>query len=152
MRGTGTAANRILPVDDDRETGGFFQAAKEHRLVVKGCDGCGAVLHLPRAYCYHCGSWDTSWHDVEGGGTLYAWTVVERPFHPAYETRTRWCWSTWTARLASAWPATWPGGPTSGPVSRWSSGGTTLPRESCSRTGERRRVDGIRRGRITNSS
>ena len=86
MRGTGTAANRILPVDDDRETGGFFQAAKEHRLVVKGCDGCGAVLHLPRAYCYHCGSWDTSWHDVEGGGTLYAWTVVERPFHPAYET------------------------------------------------------------------
>ncbi|MET0908729.1 MAG: zinc ribbon domain-containing protein, partial [Ilumatobacteraceae bacterium] len=50
---------RILPVDDDRDTGGFFQAAHDRRLVVKSCRSCGAVLHLPRDYCYHCDSWDT---------------------------------------------------------------------------------------------
>jgi uncharacterized OB-fold protein len=78
------AALRILPVDDDRDTGGFFRAAQERRLVVKACDGCGTPLHLPRAHCSHCGSWDTSWHEVGGAATLYAWTVVVRPFHAAY--------------------------------------------------------------------
>jgi uncharacterized OB-fold protein len=77
-------AFRILPVDDDRDTGGFFRAAQERRLVVKACRACGTSLHLPRAYCYHCGSWDTDWRDVDGGATLYGWTVVTRQFHPAY--------------------------------------------------------------------
>lgn len=75
---------RILPVDDDRDTGGFFQAAQERRLVVKTCRACDASLHLPRAYCYHCGSWDTDWREVGGAATLYGWTVVVRQFHPAY--------------------------------------------------------------------
>jgi len=75
---------RILPVDDDRDTGGFFQAAQQRRLVVKACRACGTPLHLPRAYCYHCGSWDTAWREVGGAATLYAWTVVVRPFHAAY--------------------------------------------------------------------
>lgn len=75
---------RILPVDDDRDTGGFFQAARDRRLVVKTCRACGTVLHLPRAYCSHCDSWDTDWREVAGNGTLYAWTVVTRQFHPAY--------------------------------------------------------------------
>lgn len=77
-------APRILPVDDDRDTGGFFQAARERRLVVKACHSCATPLHLPRAYCYHCGSWDTGWREVGGAATLYAWTVVVRQFHPAY--------------------------------------------------------------------
>jgi uncharacterized protein len=79
-----TTATRILPVDDDRDSGGFFQAAQERRLVVKRCRSCATALHLPRAYCYHCGSWDTAWEDTDGAATLYAWTVVVRPFHAAY--------------------------------------------------------------------
>lgn len=77
--------DRILPVDDDHDTGGFFSAANQRRLVVRTCLDCGANLHLPRAYCSHCRSWNTAWKDVDGErGTLYAWTVVERPTHPAY--------------------------------------------------------------------
>jgi uncharacterized OB-fold protein len=79
-----TSVRRILPVDDDRDSGGFFQAAQERRLVVKSCRDCDRALHLPRAYCYHCGSWDTGWREVGGAATLYAWTVVVRPFHAAY--------------------------------------------------------------------
>ena len=77
--------DRLLPVDDDQDTGGFFAAAAEHRLVVRTCLECGAHLHLPRAYCAHCRTWNTTWTDVAGdGGSLYAWTVVDRPAHPAY--------------------------------------------------------------------
>ena len=75
----------ILPVEDDHDSGPFFAAAKQQRLAVRTCRSCGTHLHLPRAYCGQCGSWDTAWTDVAGDrGRLYAWTVVERPTHPAY--------------------------------------------------------------------
>ena len=77
---------RIVPVTDDRDTGGFFDAAKERRLALKVCQDCDTFLHLPRDYCYHCGSWSTEWREVSGGGTLYAWTVAVQQFHPAYDT------------------------------------------------------------------
>ena len=74
----------VLPVDDDRETGGFWEAARRHQLVVRVCDDCGTVLHLPRAYCHHCRSWNGSWQAVSGRARLYSWTVVEHQVHPAY--------------------------------------------------------------------
>ena len=82
---SGPGPRRVLPVVDDRDTGGLFEAAREGRLVVRFCQSCDRPLHLPRAYCYHCGSWDTGWREVGGLGTLYAWTVVEHGVHPAWE-------------------------------------------------------------------
>jgi len=74
----------LVPVDDDPDTGGFFEAARREELVIRVCLGCGAVLHLPRAYCHTCGSWDGRWRPVAGFGTLYSWTVVEHQVHPLY--------------------------------------------------------------------
>jgi uncharacterized OB-fold protein len=79
-----TTAPRLLPVDDDRDTGGFFEAARRHQLAIKVCDQCGQVLHMPRAYCRACGSWSSSWVPVAGSGRVYSWTVVEHQVHPAY--------------------------------------------------------------------
>jgi hypothetical protein len=39
----------LLPVVDDRDTGGFFEAARRGVLAVRRCSGCDAVLHMPRA-------------------------------------------------------------------------------------------------------
>jgi len=75
---------RLVPVDDDVDTGGFFAAARRGELVVRRCDGCDAVLHLPRAYCHACGSWEGRWQPVAGTGTVHSWTVVEHQVHPAY--------------------------------------------------------------------
>lgn len=77
-------ATRLLPVDDDLDTGGFFEAARRHELAIRRCNGCDAVLHMPRAYCHRCGSWEGRWQAVAGTGTVYSWTVVEHQVHPAY--------------------------------------------------------------------
>ena len=79
-----TAAGRLLPVGDDRDTGGFFDAARRGELAVRACSTCGAFLHVPRAYCRSCGSWEGEWRVVAGTGTLHSWTVVDHQVHPAY--------------------------------------------------------------------
>ena len=80
------AAPRPLPVDDDIDTAGFFEAARRGELVVRVCDACSAVLHMPRAYCRNCGSWAGRWQPVSGRGRVYSWTVVEHQVHPAFPT------------------------------------------------------------------
>ena len=77
-------ALRLIPVDDDRDTGGFWQAARRHQLAILTCDQCAAVLHMPRAYCHTCGSWKSHWEPVSGLGRLYSWTTVEHQVHPAF--------------------------------------------------------------------
>ncbi len=48
------------------------------------CTACGGFLHVPRAYCRSCGSWDGEWRVVGGTATLHSWTVVDHQVHPAY--------------------------------------------------------------------
>ncbi len=75
---------RLVPRDDDRDTGGFFQAARRGELVVRMCNGCDGLLHMPRAYCHTCGSWDGRWQSVAGTGSVYSWTVVTHQVHPFF--------------------------------------------------------------------
>ena len=81
---TDTTSSRLLPVDDDLDTAGFFEAARRNQLAIRVCDGCGAVLHMPRAYCRTCGSWEGHWEPATGRGHVYSWTVVEHQVHPAF--------------------------------------------------------------------
>src|SRR5579864_4597 len=75
---------RLLPARDP-DTRGFFEAAARGELVVNVCAECGAVLHLPRPYCHHCGSFTVDWRAVSGRGRLVSWTTVYQGFHPAFE-------------------------------------------------------------------
>lgn len=76
---------RPLPVDDDRDTGGFWEAARRRELVVRACRSCGAVLHMPTARCGYCGSWDGHWKPVAPTGRLHSWTNVVHQVHEAFE-------------------------------------------------------------------
>ena len=78
------AALRPLPVTDDLDTAGFFEAARRSELAIRMCNGCDAVLHVPVAYCHRCGGWDGRWQTVAGAGRVYSWTVVVHQVHPAY--------------------------------------------------------------------
>lgn len=75
---------RPRPETADHDTGGFFAAAAREELAVCACANCGAVLHLPRAYCAACRSWDTVWRTVAGRGRLYSWTTVEHQVHRSF--------------------------------------------------------------------
>lgn len=76
------SAIRLVPVVDDPDTAGFFEAARRNRLAIRICNRCDAPLHMPTAYCRHCGSWDTHWEDTSGLGFVYSWTVVTHQVHP----------------------------------------------------------------------
>ena len=77
-------APRLLPVDDDLDTGGFFEAARRGELAVRRCNGCDAVLHVPRMYCRHCGSWNGRWQPVDGAATLLLVDRRDPSGAPAY--------------------------------------------------------------------
>jgi uncharacterized OB-fold protein len=64
-------------------TAGFFEAAREHRLVVRRCRSCGAHHHPPRPLCPFCRSFDLEWDEVSGRGSLFTWTAVHQALHPA---------------------------------------------------------------------
>ena len=82
----GQVPARPRPATGDRDTSGFWSAAREGRLVVRVCASCGAVLHMPRAWCHSCGTWSEKWQEVAGRGRLLTWTVVEHQVHPAFPT------------------------------------------------------------------
>lgn len=66
----------------------YFEAAREHRLLIQRCKGCSRLRHPPTAACAHCGelTWDTL--ESSGRGTLFSFTIVNAPvvapFKPGY--------------------------------------------------------------------
>jgi uncharacterized OB-fold protein len=64
-------------------TEGYWKAAGEGRLVLQRCGRCGAHRHPPTAACYRCQSLDWAWDDVVGTATVFTYTWVEHPVHPA---------------------------------------------------------------------
>ena len=70
----------------DRDSEGYWAAARRHELVVRVCRPAGHVLHLPREYCARCDTFDVEWRTVAGHGPVHTWTVVEHSVdsdHPA---------------------------------------------------------------------
>jgi uncharacterized OB-fold protein len=81
---TEAVVHRVTPVTDDHDTGGFWTAAAQGRLVIRTCLDCGSRLHLPKAFCHYCQSWNTAWQEVEGTGSIYSWAIVRLQVHPYF--------------------------------------------------------------------
>ncbi len=62
--------------DNDTEYAGYFQAAAEHRLVVRKCLDCGLLRAEPGPGCPWCPSTRWEWHEVSGKGTIYSYQIV----------------------------------------------------------------------------
>jgi uncharacterized protein len=69
----------------DVDTQEFWDACKEHRLVVPQCSDCGYFRFAPMPLCYNCRSFSFRWVQAQGVGEIYTWTVVYRSVHPATE-------------------------------------------------------------------
>lgn len=78
----------ITNVPPTPETEHFWEAARNGKLLLKRCTGCGKVHYYPRALCPYCFG-DTEWMEASGEGTIYSYTVMRRvptPYCFAYVT------------------------------------------------------------------
>ena len=66
----------------DPVTRPFWEAARQHRLVVQTCRDCTHAQLYPRVLCTRCGGSDLELRDATGAGTVVAATEVHLPAHP----------------------------------------------------------------------
>ena len=62
--------------ENDSEYAGYFQAAAEHRLVVRKCGDCALLRAEPGPGCPWCASHRWEWHTVSGAGAIYSYQIV----------------------------------------------------------------------------
>ncbi len=62
----------------------FWDGAKEQRLLIQRCRGCGALRHPPRPMCPQCHSleWDTV--EASGRGTVFSFVMPHHPPLPGF--------------------------------------------------------------------
>jgi len=63
----------------------YWDAAREHRLVLPKCKACGKHFFRPEVVCKHCNSRDWTYVPSAGKGSLYSYSVVHRAPTPAFE-------------------------------------------------------------------
>ncbi len=68
--------------DADTEYKGYFDAAREHRLVVKKCLDCGLLRGEPGPGCPWCTSLTWEWREVSGKGTVHSYQIVAHTVIP----------------------------------------------------------------------
>lgn len=70
----------------DRDTHGWWEETREHRLTVQRCGHCAGTQHPPRPVCIGCGRTDAlELAEASGSGTVDSWTVVHRAPRPELE-------------------------------------------------------------------
>lgn len=63
----------------------YWQALREHRLVVQRCTNCNQRRHYPRPMCNACYSMEFDWQEMPARGFIHSWTVTHHPFHPGFK-------------------------------------------------------------------
>jgi uncharacterized protein len=93
--GTGRQATAAVPPAEARpkrprpavtqDNAWWFEACREHRLLIQRCAACGTLRHPTEPACPVCQSFD--WDTVEacGRGTVYSFVVNHYPQVPAFD-------------------------------------------------------------------
>ena len=77
------AAPKPLPEITD-ELPPFFAAAREGRLVVQRCTGCGRRRFPPRDICSQCLGREAEWVASCGRGRVFSFNVMHQVYHPGF--------------------------------------------------------------------
>ena len=62
----------------------YWEALREHRLVMPRCEACEKYWFPPSLYCPHCSSTEWSWQPVKGTGRIFSFVVYHRVYHPGF--------------------------------------------------------------------
>jgi 3-oxo-4,17-pregnadiene-20-carboxyl-CoA hydratase alpha subunit len=68
-----------------KDNGWWFDALREHRLLIQKCSVCGTLRHPPRPGCHHCGSLEWTTVEASGRGTVFSFVVNHYPQVPAFD-------------------------------------------------------------------
>lgn len=72
------AARRPRPsINQDNEF--FFAGARDGKLLIQRCEGCGVLQHPPTPVCPECGSFDRGVVEPSGRGRVYSFVVNHHP-------------------------------------------------------------------------
>jgi uncharacterized OB-fold protein len=77
-------SKKPLPAPDELSQP-FWEAAKQHKLVVQRCQECSYFNHPPRLACDACQSQQLQFEPVSGQGTIYTFTVMHQPNIAGFE-------------------------------------------------------------------
>ncbi len=63
------------------ESGPFWEATREGKLLVQWCTACDRGVFYPRVFCPHCGAGAGAleWRRASGRGTVFSAVVEHRP-------------------------------------------------------------------------
>jgi uncharacterized protein len=62
----------------------FLAAAKDRRLVVQRCSGCGQLRFPPRELCSQCWAREVEWVPVSGRGEVFSFYWMHQIYHPGF--------------------------------------------------------------------
>ena len=62
----------------------FWNALREHRVLLQRCGDCGTWVFYPRSNCSHCLSEKLNWTEISGCGDIYSFTVARVPTLPEF--------------------------------------------------------------------
>jgi uncharacterized OB-fold protein len=62
----------------------FFAGGLEGKLMLQRCTRCHHLIYYPRMLCPRCFSPDYQWERLSGRGTVYSFSIVWHPNHPAF--------------------------------------------------------------------
>ncbi|HEY8524383.1 MAG TPA: bifunctional MaoC family dehydratase N-terminal/OB-fold nucleic acid binding domain-containing protein [Acidimicrobiales bacterium] len=63
----------------------FFAGAREGKLLIQRCEGCGRLQHPPTPVCPACGSFERGVVEPSGRGRVYSFVVNHHPPVPAFD-------------------------------------------------------------------
>ncbi len=60
----------------------YWDAAREHRLLLQECERCSHLLYPPASLCPACNSTALRWREMSGKGRVWSWVVMHRRYFP----------------------------------------------------------------------
>jgi uncharacterized OB-fold protein len=62
----------------------WWDALARGAIAMQRCDDCAGWVFYPRPFCPGCGGRSLTWTPVDGGATLYTWSIAAVPVSPAF--------------------------------------------------------------------
>jgi uncharacterized protein len=60
----------------------YWRGLAAGKLLIQRCADCGDYRHPPSPICARCYSFDHSWFEVSGRGSVFTFTIIHHPVHP----------------------------------------------------------------------